>query len=128
MSLVEVENLTIRLGHSGADIVSSVSFGIDRGETLALVGESGSGKTTIAVALLGDTRRGAELASGTVHIGDTTVVPSTARGLRAARGRLVPYVPQDPAAALNPALRIGTQIAEPLVAHGLCNSKEEREE
>ncbi|HWF35161.1 MAG TPA: ABC transporter ATP-binding protein [Solirubrobacteraceae bacterium] len=128
MSLVEVEDLTIRLSSSGADIVSSVSFGIESGETLALVGESGSGKTTIAVALLGDTRRGAELASGTVRIGDTTLVPGTPRSLRAARGRLVAYVPQDPAAALNPARRIGAQIAEALVAHGLGESGRDREE
>jgi peptide/nickel transport system ATP-binding protein len=128
VSLVEVENLTIKLSNSGTDIVTSVSFGIDRGETLALVGESGSGKTTIALALLGDTRRGAELASGTVRIGDTTLVPGTRASLRAARGRLVAYVPQDPAAALNPALRIGVQIVEPLVAHGMCASAEEREE
>ncbi|HWF49538.1 MAG TPA: ABC transporter ATP-binding protein, partial [Solirubrobacteraceae bacterium] len=128
MSLVEVDNLTIRLTGSGTDIVSSVSFGIDAGETLALVGESGSGKTTIAVALLGDARRGAELASGTVRIGDTTIVPGTPSSLRAARGRLVAYVPQDPAAALNPARRIGVQIAEPLIAHGIGASGQEREE
>jgi peptide/nickel transport system ATP-binding protein len=128
MSLVEVDNLTVRLTSSGNDIVSSVTFGIQSGETLALVGESGSGKTTIAVALLGDTRRGAEIASGTVRIGGTSLVPSTPSSLREARGRLVAYVPQDPAASLNPALRIGSQIEESLIAHGLCDSAHEREQ
>jgi peptide/nickel transport system ATP-binding protein len=115
--LVEVRDLRIELVGSGADIVDDVSFSIDRGEVLGLVGESGSGKTTIGTAFLGHARKGARIARGEITIDGTDVLKLSRDKLRLIRGRLVSYIPQDPTASLNPALRIGRQLSEMLDVH-----------
>jgi len=115
--ILQVEKLRIELEGTGVDIVDEVSFHIDPGEVLGLVGESGSGKTTVGLALLGHTRRGARIAGGEVRVDGKNILAHSARELRALRGRTVSYVPQDPSSALNPALRIGLQLEETLTAH-----------
>ena len=65
--LLEVEGLRVEVPGVG-DIVDDVSFGLDAAEVIGLVGESGSGKSTIGLALLGHTRRGARITAGTVTI------------------------------------------------------------
>jgi len=109
---VEVRDLKVVLAGSGLDVIDEVSFALAPGEILGLVGESGSGKTTVGLALLGHCRRGLRIASGSVRIDGRDMLRLDEAGLRAARGRLVCYVPQDPATALNPALSIRTQLAE----------------
>ena len=90
---------------------SDVSFAVAAGEVLGLVGESGSGKTTVALALLGHARRGLRITAGQVLLDGADLLALRPRELRAARGARVSYVPQDPSSALNPALRVGTQLA-----------------
>jgi oligopeptide/dipeptide ABC transporter ATP-binding protein len=124
--VVEVDRLRIELEDQPIDIVDDVSFHIDAGEVLGLVGESGSGKTTVGLALLGHTRRGAVIAGGEVRVNGDNVLARPLAALRALRGRTVSYVPQDPASALNPALRIGKQLDETLVAHRFGASDKER--
>ena len=114
---VIVKDLRIVVAGTGMDIVDEVSFSIAPGEVLGLVGESGSGKTTAGLALLGHARRGAQIAGGSVRVGDVEVLQLSPLDRQRLRGRLVSYVPQDPASALNPALRIGTQLREILEAH-----------
>jgi peptide/nickel transport system ATP-binding protein len=114
---LKVTGLQVRLGRSGPDVVSDVSFAVPAGEVLGLVGESGSGKTTVALALLGHTRRGLRITAGQVLLDGTDLLALSPRDLRAARGARVSYVPQDPSAALNPALRVGTQVREILKVH-----------
>ena len=125
--VLEVENLRVEVEGRGIDIVDEISFDVAGGEVLGLVGESGSGKSTVGVALLGHARRGAKIAGGSVRIEGRDIVGLPAEALRALRGRTVSYVPQDPGAALNPALRIRLQLMETLVAHGFGSSDEERE-
>ena len=114
---LDVSDLQIRIGASGPDVVSEISFAVAAGEVLGLVGESGSGKTTVALSLLGHARRGLRITSGEVRLDGVNLLSLPSRDLRAARGARVAYVPQDPSAALNPALRIGTQIEEALRVH-----------
>jgi peptide/nickel transport system ATP-binding protein len=114
MSVLEVRGLRVELAASGHDIVDEVSFDVEAGELLGLVGESGSGKTTVGLALLGHARRGARIAGGEVRIAGRNVLRAPAAEQRSMRGRLISYVPQDPSAALNPALRIVTQLEETL--------------
>jgi peptide/nickel transport system ATP-binding protein len=112
-----VSDLEIRLGASGADVVREVSFAVPAGQVLGLVGESGSGKTTVALALLGHARRGLRITSGQVLLDGVDLLRLSPGDLRAARGAKVSYVPQDPSAALNPTLKVGTQLREALRVH-----------
>ena len=111
-SLLEVENLKICLAGTKVDVVDEVTFSVRAGEVLGLVGESGSGKTTVALAVLAHTRRGLEIAGGHVRIDGTDVLAASKAEIRRIRGHHVTYVPQDPASALNPTLKIGTQLRE----------------
>jgi peptide/nickel transport system ATP-binding protein len=124
---VAVDGLRIVLRDTEIDIVDEVAFTIAPGEVLGLVGESGSGKTTVGLALLGHTRRGAAIAAGRIRVGDVDVLALSSAARRSVRGRVVSYVPQDPAASLNPALRIGTQLRETLDVHGFGSGSDERE-
>jgi len=126
--VVEVADLRVELAGSGLDIVDEVSFGIDAAEIVAVVGESGSGKTTVGAALLGYARHGARIARGSVRVDGVDVLALGPEALRAARGKLVAYVPQDPATALNPAVTIGVQLVEALKAHDECAGQQERRE
>ncbi len=126
---LEVVDLRVELDYGGReDIVDGVEFRVSAGEVLSLVGESGSGKTTIGLAVLGHTRRGACITRGEVRIEGRDILTLPPLECQALRGRLVTYVPQDPAAALNPALRIGTQLEETLSFHGFGTSDAERRE
>jgi oligopeptide/dipeptide ABC transporter ATP-binding protein len=122
MSLVSVENLTKHYPQRGGLFASrqmvraldGVSFEIAAGETLGLVGESGCGKSTLGRALL----RLQEPTSGRVVIDGTDVTGLGAAPLRAFR-RKAQIIFQDPYASLNPRMRIGRALAEPLEIHGL---------
>jgi len=90
------------------------------------VGESGSGKSTVGLALLGHTRRGARITGGEVRVEGRDILGLSPAGLRGLRGKTVSYVPQDPASALNPALRIRTQLEEVLETHAFGDSRAAR--
>jgi peptide/nickel transport system ATP-binding protein len=124
--VVDVSNLRIELVGSGVDVVDEIQLAIHAGEVLGLVGESGSGKTTVGMALLGHVRRGGRRSGGTVVIDGRDLEGLEEAGLRDLRGGTVSYIPQDPGTALNPALRIGTQLREVLDAHASGWSDDER--
>jgi len=123
--ILRVEGLCVRL-ERGPVIVEDIAFALQPGEALGLVGESGSGKTTVAQALLGFTRPGVTIQSGSVRVAGHEIVGSDERVLRRLRGRLVSYVSQDPGTALNPSMRIGDQVREMLEAHGQDGDRDVR--
>ena len=82
---LEVAGLEVRIGESGPDVVSDVSFSVRAGEVLGLVGESGSGKTTHALALLGHARHGLKITSGRVLLDGTDLLALSRGDLRTAR-------------------------------------------
>src|SRR5207244_5522834 len=120
-----VDGLRVELA-GGIDIVDDISFQIGAGEVLGVVGESGSGKTTVGLAVLGHRRRGVRIGAGEIRIDGENILTKPEAELRSMRGRVVSYVPQDPTSALNPALRIGTQLLETLETHGFGSSDDER--
>jgi len=106
--------------------VEDVSFRVAPGEVLGLVGESGSGKTTTALALLGYSRPGVRIVGGTLEVAGRVLSGLPEAQVRGYRGRLISYVPQDPAAALNPSVRVGDQVAHMLRRHATRADVERR--
>jgi ABC-type oligopeptide transport system ATPase subunit len=100
--------------------VDGVDFEIHEGETLGLVGESGSGKSTVGRAVLGLV----DTAEGTVEFEQRDIRSMGTRQLRAAR-RHMQMIFQDPAGSLNPRLRVGSSVGEPLVVHGVVTDRRE---
>ncbi|MCY0905876.1 ABC transporter ATP-binding protein [Arthrobacter sp. H14-L1] len=107
-----VEELKIIGVPSMAAIIDELSVEVRPGEILGVVGESGSGKTTLGLALLNYCKEGTKVDGGSVTVGDKELAGLHWRQVRELRGRTVAYIPQSPASALNPALRIRTQLAE----------------
>ncbi|MBV9798009.1 MAG: ABC transporter ATP-binding protein, partial [Solirubrobacterales bacterium] len=124
---VEVRNLRIELLSSHKDIVDEIGIRIGAGEVLGLVGESGSGKTTVGMSLLGYCRPGGYVSGGAILIDGTDLAGLAEAEVRHLRGGVVSYIPQDPGTALNPALRLRTQLAEQLAAHRAQMSAEDRD-
>lgn len=116
-ALLHVHDLGVNVGGDGPEIVGEVSFAVQPGEILGIVGESGSGKTSIATALLGDARAGAVITSGSVFVYGRDILVLTAAERQQIRGPVIAHVAQDPALALNPMLRIGSQLEELLLVH-----------
>jgi peptide/nickel transport system ATP-binding protein len=116
--VLSVRDLSVRFQTQGRSFaaVDRVSFDLERGGALAVIGESGSGKTTLALSLLRLLPAGAR-ASGSVRFSGEDVLRMPEPELRRIRGSGIAMVFHDPLAALNPVLRIGTQIAEGLRAH-----------
>ncbi|MGO2684597.1 MAG: ABC transporter ATP-binding protein [Microbacterium sp.] len=101
--------------------VEGVDLDISEGETVAIVGESGSGKSTTAMAIIGLLAGGGRIAGGSIRLDGREISKASETELRGIRGRDIGLVPQDPMSNLNPVAKIGTQVAETLLAHGLAN-------
>ncbi|MCZ6695167.1 MAG: ABC transporter ATP-binding protein [Acidobacteria bacterium] len=108
-------------GHIRA--VDGISLTIAPGETLALVGESGSGKTTTGRCIL----RLLEPTAGRVRFDGTDLLALPPRGMRRMRRR-IQVIFQDPYSSLNPRMRVGTIVREPLDVHRIGTGRRERDE
>ncbi|ULR47471.1 ABC transporter ATP-binding protein [Rhizobium sp. K102] len=107
-------------------IVDGVSFDLEKGKVLGLIGESGAGKSTIGLSALAYGRGGAEITGGEVRLDGTDILTLGKDGIRKIRGARVCYVAQSAAAAFNPAHRLGDQVIEASVKHGLMSREEAR--
>ncbi|MEU3183951.1 ATP-binding cassette domain-containing protein [Streptomyces sp. NPDC006923] len=109
-TLAEVRGLTIGPVTGGPPVLLDATLSVARGQVLGVVGRSGSGKSSLAFSLLGHVRPGLERRRGTVRVAGLD--PFGRAEARRLRGRVVSFLGQDPASSLNPALRIGKQVAE----------------
>ena len=116
-NLLTVEKIQVQDNNSQFTIIDDVSFDIQRGQTFGIVGESGSGKTTVAMALLGFSREGTKITSGSVYLEGENLLSLPTNALRSRRGNEIAYVPQDPSTGLNPNMRISESLREMLAIH-----------
>ena len=108
-------------------IVDGVSFDLQKGKVLGLIGESGAGKSTIGLSALAYGRGGAEITGGQVLLDGVDILPLGKSGIRKIRGARVCYVAQSAAAAFNPAHKLGEQVIEASVKHGLMTKDEAKQ-
>jgi oligopeptide/dipeptide ABC transporter ATP-binding protein len=112
-----VTGLTVRYGDNA--VVDGVDLFVERGESVGLVGESGSGKSQSALAVLGLLPQQA-VVSGSIELDGQQLLGAHTAVLDTVRARRIGMVFQDPMQALNPYLRIGTQLLQVLLAHELA--------
>lgn len=108
------------------EIVHGVSFDLQKGKVLGLIGESGAGKSTIGLAALAYGRGGVRITGGEVLLDGQDILPLDKKGIRKIRGARVCYVAQSAAASFNPAHKLGDQVIEATVEHGLMSREEAR--
>ncbi|MEU9336966.1 ABC transporter ATP-binding protein [Streptomyces sp. NPDC048290] len=119
--LLDVEGLDVTFGRGeGVRAVRDVSFGLRRGECLAVVGESGSGKSVTARTLLGLTGARAQVAARRLSFDGVDLTALSERGWRTVRGRRIGLVLQDALVSLDPLRTVGAEIRETLTTHGLA--------
>jgi peptide/nickel transport system ATP-binding protein len=123
--LLEIRNLAVdfRTTYGNVSAVKDASLSLAEGQTLAIVGESGSGKSTTAMAAIGLLPRNGRVGSGSILFGGEELVGMPEQRMRRIRGRQIGLVPQDPMSNLNPVTRIGTQVAETLLVHGMATPR-----
>jgi len=116
-ALLEVKDLTLKIGATGKTVVNDVSFSVSPGEIVGIVGESGSGKTLAARALMGFVPPAVRMTSGSILFDGEEVTTMPPKRLRAMRGSRVGMVFQEPMTSLNPSMLIGRQLDEGLALH-----------
>jgi peptide/nickel transport system ATP-binding protein len=118
MSLLDVQGLSVRFDTDDGAVhaVDRLSFSLEAGEVLGVVGESGCGKSVSAMSLLQLLPETAHV-TGSAEFDGRDLISAPASRLREIRGREIAFVFQEPMTSLNPAFRIGNQIAEVLRRH-----------
>jgi len=124
--ILEVEDLKINFRTDNGEVqaIRDISFSLNKGETLAIVGESGSGKSVTTRAIMGLLANNAEVVKGNITFNKREIVHMSEKDLQAIRGSEIAMVFQDPMTSLDPTMKIGLQIAEPLIKHQGLSRKE----
>jgi peptide/nickel transport system ATP-binding protein len=122
---LDVDDLELAYRVRGIDrpVLRGVSFSIDRGRSYGLVGESGCGKSTVALAIVRYLPRNGRVTAGQISVAGKNVLGLGSRGLREYHARSVSMVYQNPGSALNPGMRVGTQVAEAFTVLGVPRSE-----
>jgi peptide/nickel transport system ATP-binding protein len=123
-ALLTVQNLSISLA-DGRKLVDDVTFSIAQGEIFALVGESGSGKSLTALSIMRLLPNNMRL-TGSVLLEDKTITELPEKQMLSIRGGRIGMIFQEPMTALNPLMRVGTQIAEVLPLHTTLRGQAQR--
>ena len=114
---IEIRNGVVRA-------LSGVDLHVNPGETLGIVGESGSGKTMTALSLMGLLPQGGKVSSGSIILDGQDLTKMPLHLKRKMRGTKVGMIFQDPLTSLNPTMKIGLQVCEPLRVHEKLSKKE----
>nr|WP_055501687.1 ABC transporter ATP-binding protein [Nonomuraea pusilla] len=129
MSLLRLVDLStdIALRRGAVHALDHVNLEVRQGETLGVVGESGSGKTMTVLSVMGLLPPGGRVVGGQILFDGRDLLAMKPEELRRVRGVEMGMVFQDPLTSLNPTMRIGAQVAEPLRVHQGVGKAEARE-
>jgi peptide/nickel transport system ATP-binding protein len=119
VALLEIKDLHVRFPTRDGVVkaVDSISFSVDRGQTLGVVGESGSGKSVTALTVMGLTRSPSTEIEGRILFDGVDLVALESSELRGIRGKRIAMIFQDPMSSLHPLYKVGWQIEEAIRAH-----------
>ena len=109
--------LRVSVEYGPKRVLNEVQLDVAEGEILGLVGRSGEGKSTIALSILGLLALKGGRCSGEIIFQGRDLLKLNARAMRRLRGKEIALVPQSPLAALNPNVRLGSQLEEAWKAH-----------
>lgn len=128
-NILEIKNLKVNFiaGSKTIHAVRGVDLELKKGETLAIVGESGSGKSVTVRACMGLLSSNARIASGEILFNGKDITKMSNRQIEKYRGRSMSMILQDPMTSLNPLMKIGKQISEPLIAFHNMDKKSAKE-
>ena len=129
-SLLQVRNLQVEYGggvHPVCYALRGASLEVGEQETVGIFGESGSGKSTLALALLGILPGAARVTGGSISFRNRELADLPEPEWRGLRGAEISMVFQDHVSALNPVVRIGTQVADVVAAHRPWSRRQCRE-
>src|SRR5499426_4077532 len=118
--LIEIDDLSVQFvtGHGTVRAVEGLSYAVHPGEMVAIVGESGSGKSVSALAVMRLLPAGsARIPKGSIRFDGRELLALSDEEMRRIRGRDIAMIFQEPMTSLNPVLKIGLQIMEPLTIH-----------
>ena len=124
--ILEISNLSISFFTRMREIPAVMDFScaVMQGESMGLVGESGCGKSTVALAVMRDLGKNGKIVGGTIKFKGRDLTNMGDEELRHIRGSEIAMIYQEPMASLNPAMKIGAQLAEvPMIHQGM--SKDE---
>jgi peptide/nickel transport system ATP-binding protein len=123
--ILEIENLSISFFTRLREIPAVMDFScsVMPGEAMGLVGESGCGKSTVALAVMRDLGKNGRIVGGTIKFKGRDLTHMGDEGLRHIRGKEIAMIYQEPMASLNPAMKIGAQLAEvPMIHEGMSKA------
>ncbi|MEH7547074.1 MULTISPECIES: ABC transporter ATP-binding protein [Bacillaceae] len=118
--ILEVKDLNISFHTFSGEVkaIRGVSFDLIKGETLAIVGESGSGKSVTSKSIMGLLpAQNSEIKSGHILFDGKDLTKLSDKQMQKIRGHEISMIFQDPMTSLNPTMKIGNQIMEPLIKH-----------
>ncbi|WP_235856076.1 ABC transporter ATP-binding protein [Mesobaculum littorinae] len=125
--LLDVRALSLGFGASETNLLDGVRYSVDAGETLCIVGESGCGKSVSSLAILGLLPKGvARIREADIRFRGEVYDLSDPSALRRHRGADIAMIFQEPMTSLNPAFKVGEQIAEAVRAHNDVSKSEAR--
>ena len=124
--ILEITNLSISFFTRMREIPAVMDFScsVMQGEAMGLVGESGCGKSTVALAVMRDLGKNGKIVGGTIKFKGRDLTNMGEEELRHIRGSEIAMIYQEPMASLNPAMKIGAQLAEvPMIHQGMSKDQ-----
>ncbi|MCS4488136.1 ABC transporter ATP-binding protein [Streptococcus sciuri] len=124
-TLLSVKNLHVKFHTYAGEVkaIRNINFELEKGETLSIVGESGSGKSVTTKTLIGLNAKNAEITGQILYQGRDLMQLDENEWTKV-RGNDIAMIFQDPMTSLDPTMRIGKQIAEPILIHEKISKKE----